>query len=282
MEIQEFKEVAVNYKVIFFDAYGVLKTHNGLIDGVKEMLNFLKEKGIDFYIITNDASRSPELLAKAYHDAGIELIKADNMVSSAMMSTDFLKENISKGSLVAYLGRESSEYFIRLADLIPVRIDELKAADYPKLEAIMLFDDGGYEFQFGINKTLNAIRGTEVPVIVANPDLIYPVSDGESAVAIGSIANMFEAVADRQFFRFGKPDVSIFEYALGIVGQRKKIDKRDVLMVGDTLDTDIIGGHQFGIDTVLVLSGSTIPKQAEKMIQERDFSPTYICESVVS
>ena len=59
-------------------------------------------------------------------------------------------------------------------------------------------------------------RGTDVPVVVANPDLIYPVSDGEAAIAIGSIANMFEAVANRKFFRFGKPDVGVFEYAFKI------------------------------------------------------------------
>ena len=31
-------------------------------------------------------------------------------------------------------------------------------------------------------------------------------------------------------------------------------------MVGDTLHTDIIGGNKFGLDTVLVLSGNTLPE----------------------
>ncbi len=281
MEIQKFKEVVKQYKVVFFDAYGVLKKHDGMIEGVKEMLDFLKEEGIEFYIITNDASRSPELLAKAYHDAGVEIIEAQNMVSSAMMSMQFLKKTIHPGASVAYLGRTTSEFFIKNADLVPLRIENVMERDYPNLEAIILFDDGGYEFHPGINKTLNVIRGTDVPVVVANPDLIYPVNDGEVAVAIGSVANMFEAVANRKFFRFGKPDVRVFQYAFEKVNEKHKVSKREILMVGDTLDTDIIGGNNFGIDTALVLSGSTIPLQADKLIAEKNIKPTYICLSVV-
>ena len=281
MEIKRFKELVKQYKVVFFDAYGVLRKHHGMIKGVEEMLSFLVEEGIDFYIITNDASRSPRLLAKVYQDYGIDLVKEENMISSAMMSVEFLKENVYPGSIIAYLGRETSEHFIRSADLIPIRMEDVVEKDYPELGGIMLFDDGGYEFHPGINKTLNVIRGTDVPVIVANPDKIYPVSDGEFAIAIGSIANMMEAVSNRKFFYFGKPDVSIFEYAYEIANTKRKVSKREVLMVGDTLDTDIIGGNQFGIDTALVLSGSTIEKQAESLIKQMGIVPTHICKSVV-
>ncbi len=281
MDIRKFKEVALKYKVVFFDSYGVLKKHDGTIDGVKEMLSFLLQNNIEFYIITNDASRSPQLLAEAYHNDGIDFIKAENMVSSAMMAEAFLKENIKPGSTVAYLGRPTSEYFIKNADLVPVKIETLNNDDFQKLGAIMLFDDSGYDFKTGINKTLNAIRGTDIPVIVANPDKIYPASDSESAVAIGSIANMLEAVANRKFFKFGKPYEGIFHYGFNVANKNHKVSKREILMVGDTLDTDIIGANKFGIDTALVLSGSTIPHQAEYLIQDTGITPTYICNSVL-
>jgi len=47
------------------------------------------------------------------------------------------------------------------------------------------------------------------------------------------------------------------------------------------LDTDIIGGNNFGIDTALVLSGSTIRKQVEALINDKGIKPTHICNSVV-
>ena len=280
MEIKEFKEVAKQYKVVFFDAYGVLKKHDGIIKGVKETLNWLIEEGIDFYVITNDASRSPELLSKAYYDGGIDIIQPNNLVSSAMLCMEFFKENIHPGSQVAYLGGKLCEHFIKEADLIPIRIENITNKDYPNIEAVALFGENVDDLHFCINKALNLIRGTDSPVIVANPDLIYPVSDEESAITVGSIANMLEAVSNRKFFRFGKPNINIFEYALEKINQQHKYSKREILMVGDTLETDIIGGNKFGIDTALVLSGSTIPLQAEKMIKEKGICPTYVCNSI--
>jgi ribonucleotide monophosphatase NagD (HAD superfamily) len=53
-------------------------------------------------------------------------------------------------------------------------------------------------------------------------------------------------------------------------------------MVGDTLYTDIIGGNKFGLDTVLVLSGNTLPDMALVRISSSGIIPTYICESAVT
>lgn len=280
MHIETFKELATQYKVIFFDAYGVLKNHSGLMDGAKETLSYLKQKNVDFYIITNDASGSPALLAKYYSDRGIDLVEPANMVSSGMMSMIFLKENVHPGSTVAYLGRPTSEFYIKEADLVPMRVEAVKPIDYPQLGAIVLFDDAGYDFQPTINKTLNVIRGTDAPVVVANPDLIYPVNESESAFAVGSVANMLETVANRKFFRFGKPDIGVFNLAFEMANKKRKISKREVLMVGDTLDTDILGGNNFGVDTVLVLSGSTLKNHAKKMMEDKNIKPTHISNSV--
>jgi ribonucleotide monophosphatase NagD (HAD superfamily) len=52
-------------------------------------------------------------------------------------------------------------------------------------------------------------------------------------------------------------------------------------MVGDTLHTDIIGGNKFGIDTVLVLSGNTLPDDASTRISSTGIVPTYVCEQAV-
>lgn len=280
MHITIFKELAKQYKVIFFDAYGVLKNHSGIISGAKEMLAYLKQMNIDFYIITNDASGSPAMLAKYYNDRGIDLIDSENMVSSGSMSMQFLKLNVDPGLNVAYLGRTTSEFYIKEAGLVPMRIERLEASDYLRLGAIVLFDDAGYDFQPTINKTLNVIRGTDIPVVVANPDLIYPVNESESALALGSIAAMLEAVANRKFIRFGKPDIGVFNMAFEMVNKKRMVSKHEVLMVGDTLETDIRGGNNFGVDTVLVLSGSTLKNHAEKMMDDKQVKPTHICISV--
>ena len=63
MQPVSFQSIARKYKAIFFDAYGVLKNSKGLIPGIDETFAFLKDNGIEHYVLTNDASRSPEALA---------------------------------------------------------------------------------------------------------------------------------------------------------------------------------------------------------------------------
>ena len=65
---ESFFEIASRYRVVFFDAFGVLKNSSGLLPGVPEALSRLREAGVDPYVLTNDASRSPELMARGYTD----------------------------------------------------------------------------------------------------------------------------------------------------------------------------------------------------------------------
>ena len=105
MKTQDFRSVVTNYKAVFFDAFGVLKNHKGIIPGVENTFDFLDEKGIDYYVLTNDASRSPEQLARMYQDNGIPAITTDKVISSGMLAHDWLKLKIKSGR-VAYLGTE--------------------------------------------------------------------------------------------------------------------------------------------------------------------------------
>ena len=58
--------------------------------------------------------------------------------------------------------------------------------------------------------------------------------------------------------------------------------RKDILMVGDTLDTDIRGGNKFGIDTVLVLSGNTARENYQLAIDASGVIPDFICENIAS
>lgn len=61
--IHEFRNVIEKYKVVFFDAFGVLKSYNGLIPGIAETFAYMEATGREYFIVTNDASRSPKQLA---------------------------------------------------------------------------------------------------------------------------------------------------------------------------------------------------------------------------
>src|SRR5690606_8902404 len=88
MELTSFKTIVKQYKTIFFDAFGGLKNHRGLPPGIAQTFHYLEENGIDYFIITNDASRSPGELAQDYRDRGLQFITEQKIVSSGMLARE--------------------------------------------------------------------------------------------------------------------------------------------------------------------------------------------------
>lgn len=279
MTLTSFKDLALKYKVIFFDAYGVLRNHKGMLPGIQEMFRFLQENNIAFYILTNDASRSPQLLAKVYQNAGIAEITDKKIISSGMLARDYIQHKVQKGRL-AYLGTEASAHYIQDKGLSAISIRDLGINDSEDISALILLDDEGFDWNIDLTKTLNLLRKRAIPVIVANTDVTYPVAKKDVAIAIGALGNMLEVLANKTFIRFGKPDSQIFSFAYDFCIRENRITKNDILMVGDSLGTDIIGGNKFGIDTCLVLTGNTLPENCDLMIKTTGIIPDFICESV--
>jgi HAD superfamily hydrolase (TIGR01450 family) len=277
--LESFSSLVARYRVIFFDAYGVLKNARGVMQGVPELLSWILRQGKDIYVITNDASRSPAQMAAAYTHAehGV-LIPASRNISSGILAKDFLRAKVRTGK-VAYLGKPSSAFYIESAGLTPVHISTCSSNE--DVAAIALLDDEGFDWFRDINLTLNLMRRVNAPVIVANPDLAYPVNEDEVGLAVGSLAAMLERIVGKSFIRFGKPDTMMFSHAFACAHDNlPDLKKSDILMVGDTLETDILGANTFGLDTALVLSGNTRPDQARMLIQAKGITPTYLCESV--
>lgn len=279
MRTKSFRSVVKNYKAVFFDAFGVLKNHKGLIPGIANTFEYLEEKGIYYYILTNDSSRSPEALAQWYQDRGLHYVTTDKILSSGMLAMEFFKAKISNGHAVAYLGTEKSAHYIETANLqtIPVKNIDLNHIDH--IESFAFLDDEGFNWNDDINKTINLLRKKNMTVIVANTDINYPVSKNDISVAIGSIADMVEKIIGKNFIRFGKPDAQMFLLAYERALKDIPVKRTEILMVGDTLYTDIIGGNKFGLDTALVLSGNTLPDMAGIRISSSGIIPTYVCES---
>ena len=73
----------------------------------------------------------------------------------------------------------------------------------------------------------------------------------------------------------------MFMYAVEKINETRDIKRNEILMVGDTLHTDILGGNKFGVNTCLVLSGNTHAKDAKTSIIATGVIPDFICESIV-
>ncbi|RFZ94091.1 HAD-IIA family hydrolase [Mucilaginibacter conchicola] len=278
--IEDFKSIIDRYDIVFFDAFGVLKTHSGLLPGIERTFEYLAAQGKEYYIVTNDASRSPAQLAESYHKKGLHFVDANRIISSGQLTKEYLELKVD-GGYVAYLGTDESAHYIESAGLKTLPVRDVDHTNIDKVNALVFMDDEGFDWFHDINKTVNLLRKRTIPAIVANTDYAYPTSKHDVSIAIGGIAQMIETIVGKKFIRFGKPDSQMFMFAYDLIRDYRPISKKQIVMVGDTLQTDIIGGNKFGLDTVLVLSGNTLPQDAENRIQATGIVPTYICESAV-
>jgi HAD superfamily hydrolase (TIGR01450 family) len=278
--IDNFKSIIDKYKVIFFDAFGVLKNYNGIIPGIERTFAYLESQNKEYYIVTNDASRSPAQLAETYHKGGLPSISPDRIVSSGMLTKEYLDLKV-RGGIVAYLGTVNSAHYIETSGLRTMPVSQVNETNIDQVNALIFLDDEGFDWSADLNKTVNLLRKRTIPAIVANTDRAYPLTISDVSIAIGGIAAMVESVVGKQFIRFGKPDSQMFMFAYDLIRERMPIAKREILMVGDTLNTDILGGNKFGLDTVLVLSGNTLAKDVDTRITATGIVPTYICTSAI-
>lgn len=272
-------EVVSGFKAVFLDSYGVIKNYRGLIEGVQETLDFIQARGIEFRILTNDASRSQEQQAESFLRLGLKGIPAEKIVTSGMMAKQYLQLKI-KGGKVAYLGTANAAHYIMQANLESVAIADLDKHDLNDIQAMVFLDDEGFDWNFDINRTVNLIRKKNMPIIVANSDNLYPISHNDVSIATGGIAKLVESIINKKFIHFGKPDTQMFNFAFEDINRYSEYNKEEILMVGDTLHTDILGGNKFGIKTALVLSGNTSASEMEMNIRSTGIIPDYICESI--
>ena len=280
MQHKSFIDILENYKAVFLDSYGVLKNHTGLIKGVPEVIHQVRRLGKPLRVLTNDASRSPEIQAERFGKAGLLGIKPSEIITSGMMAKQFLENKITKGK-VAYLGTKDASQYIVEANLEAIPVSKVTEKNINEIVAMVFLDDEGFDWNRDINATLNLLRKRNIPAIVANSDRIYPVAKNDVAIATGGIAELVENILGRAFIHFGKPDSQMFMYAFEELNKTKNFNRKDILMVGDTLHTDILGGNKFGISTLLVLSGNTAKENVKTLVKSTGVIPDYLAQSIV-
>ena len=258
------------YDTLLLDAYGVLVTGRGPLEGASAFINLLRDQHKAFSIVTNDASRLPETCAQRYQSLGIH-IEAHEILTSGSMITEVFKEEALNGSKTMVLGTDDTRTYVTRGG------GELLALE-PGLEpeVVVVADEGGYNFLQSVEAVLSALckaidAGKSPKLYVANPDIIYPKREGEFGYTGGAVAMLLEAGLNRRypgrdnrFTGLGKPYSPIFNAA-----QKRHPDGK-LVMVGDQLDTDILGANNAGIDSVLMLSG-VAPSSYEHGPQ-----PTYV------
>ena len=107
--------------------------------------------------------------------------------------------------------------------------------------------------------------------IATNPDVTGPSAEGPLP-ATGSVAALITKATGREPYFVGKPNPMMFRSALN----RIEAHSESTVMVGDRMDTDVVAGIEAGLETILVLTGSTTRADIERY----PFRPSHVLDSI--
>jgi 4-nitrophenyl phosphatase len=227
------------------DADGVLYRDTEVIPGAPEFLAQLKREGTPFVVLTNNSSKTPAQYVAKLAEMGI-LVEEREVLTSSLATVDYLLAESGRGTPVFVIGEDGIVEALREGGF--ELVDDYRRARYvvvgldrklcfPRLRAAGLAIRGGAKFV-----------GTNGDRTLPTPEGLIPGN--------GSILAFLEAATDQAPLVIGKPQPGIFAWAashLGALAGR-------VACLGDRLETDILGGRDAGLLTVLVMSGVTSPE----------------------
>lgn len=208
--------------------------------------------------ITNNASRTASDVAE--HLAGLGLtVVADDVVTSPQAAVRLLADAVPPGSTVLVVGGEGLT-----AEVVKAGFGVTGSADDSPAAVIQGFHPSvGWAHLAEASFALH----TGIPWIATNTDWTIPVARG-IAPGNGTLVSAVHTAVGRLPAVAGKPETPIFHEAI------TRFAGRQVLFLGDRLDTDILGANRAGIASVLVLTG--IDRAKQLLAADRASRPTYI------
>ena len=246
------------YDLAMFDLDGVIYVGGHSIEGVPEELQEVRSGGMPIAFVTNNASRTPDSVAKNLTRMGIQASRED-IVTSAQAAARVLRDRFGDGARVVFLGAAGLQEALVAEGLVPVGVTDD--------DAVALCTGYGPDVLWrDIMRAAVRVRNG-LPWVASNTDMSIPTDFG-IAPGHGVLVDMLSRFAEVTPQVAGKPERPLLDETIRRVGGSRP------LMVGDRLDTDIEGAHNVGVDSLLVLTGvSGLHDLASAPSNQR---PTYI------
>jgi NagD protein len=240
------------------DMDGVLYRGPELIPGAERFVRELRDRDIPFRFLTNNSQRTRRDVVARLVRMGLE-VEEEHVFTSAMATARFLAEQkpggtafvIGEGGLLTALHQHG--YAVVDHDPDYVVVGEGRTFNLELVEAAVRI----------------ILKGAKL--IATNMDPSCPTQDGLRP-GCGALVALLETATGVEAFSVGKPSPVMMRAARKELGLRTD----ETTMIGDTMETDILGGVQLGFHTVLVLSGGT----KEEDLPRYAYRPEVVVESL--
>jgi len=242
---------------LLLDLDGVVYAGPGAIPHAVESITRAGESMRVGYI-TNNASRTDEAVAEHLRQLGLS-VAASDVVTSPQAAVRVLAGLVEPGSRILVVGGDGLVSEVENAGFTVTR----SAEDEPAAVIQGFAPHVGWEHLAEASFALH----TGIPWVATNTDWTIPVARG-IAPGNGTLVSAVHLAVGRLPVFAGKPEKPIFDVAA------ERFGARNALVVGDRLDTDILGGNRAGMATAIVLTGIDRAKQV--LAAPADQHPDYI------
>ena len=235
------------------DMDGVLYRGADLLPGAGQFVRELRERDIPFRFLTNNSQRTRRDVVAKLSRLGIDADE-QHVFTSAMATARFLAQQkpdgtafvIGEGGLLTALHQHGYAVVDHAPDYVVV--GEGRTFNLELVETAVRMILGGAK------------------LIATNMDPNCPTTNGGIRPGCGAMVAMLETATGVKAFSVGKPSPVMMRAARKELG----LTTDQTIMIGDTMETDILGGVQLGFHTVLVLSGGTSREDLKKFAYRPD------------
>lgn len=254
--------LAQEYDAALLDLDGVVYIGPHALPHSAQVLAEAWSLGMRVAFVTNNAARTPEAVADHLCELGIPS-RAEEVATSAQAAARLVAGLVPAGSAVLVIGGEGLEEALRARGLRPVR----SCADNPVAVVQGYHRTVGWE---QLAEGTFAVR-SGLPWVASNMDLTFPTARG-IAPGNGSLVQVIRGVTGVEPIVAGKPELALHRESA------ERVEANRPLVVGDRLDTDILGAVRADTPSLLVLTGVTTA--AELLAAPADRRPTYLAEDL--
>jgi HAD superfamily hydrolase (TIGR01459 family) len=277
--ISGLKEIIDQYDGYIIDLYGVIHNGKDLYHTTEQALKYLRANNKKVIFLSN-APRPNSFTLDTMNKMGLELqdeliITSGDLVRAQLTNpSDHIFSKM--GKKFYQLGYEKNPTLLADVETSFARVDNIEEADFVLITAYIP-EAEKKEKGLGIyDHIIEQAVKRGLPGICVNPDKIAPHGDSFNYTA-GSFAKRYEEMGGKVDY-YGKPYPIAYEKIFEIFSD-EGINKDKLLMIGDSLETDILGANNVGIDSMLVMSGThrALDNEAlENLVKECGIIPSYV------